>query len=281
LLSGFLTFTTIAVLSTAAAAADPAHVLGDVAEQMGGEARAVSTLLDTTLSGKSVTRQFSRADGVYFFVLMPAFKDQVTVSSVLDVDALADRAFRRLDVSLPRLGKIDHFQGFRTHQYRDGASGITYAMLIPRDRSAELSASNESKTVKSLSFCDIESAPIPPHSFPVNENDNYAKETAGADSAGVWYNSRWAFEALACPTQGCNPNSPTGYIWTVDKTCAAQDPQPASPPNPPTPSPATTSSSGAGGILWGIIPSIIPGNIGMGWVFACSYGGTPISCWSS
>ncbi len=274
-----LTFTAMVTLSAAAAAADPAQVLGNVAAQMTSEARTVATLLDTAQAGKPVTRQFSRADGVYFFVLMPGFKDQVTVDAVMDVDAFADTTFQRLDVSLPRLPKIDHFQGFRAHQYRDGVTGITYALLIPVDRTTEVAARNRSQAVRTADFCGSLMAPDPPQAFPANENSFYIEGYALADSNGIWHEINWKFESTRCPSAGCNPNSPTGYTWTTDHSCSAQDPQPAAPPSPPTPSPpATGSMGGLGGLLWGVIPVIIAGNAGMGWTFACNYGGQPIPC---
>lgn len=246
----------------------------DTAVDMQFDAQQMRSIVESRSRKGAIVRQFTRADGVQLFTLLPPLKGQATDQRVGVIDRFAETAFDRINAQLGTL-PIDgkRFQGFRTYQYTDGISGITYVALLPANRPSSASTSRGRK-----SFCGDVPEPAPPYHYPRNEVDTYSEGKADPDANGIWYQYEWRFEAIACPAGSCGTSSPTGYIWTTDFQCSPIDPQPNPlPPEPPIPPPG----SGTGGVNpWDIRPVLVPGNVAFAWTFTCTYAGVPVDCFT-
>lgn len=261
-------------LSTLAHGSNIGPGLMDAAAEMQTDVRQIASTIESQGGKGAVIRQFSRADGVQLFTILPPFKRQVTAESIASVDRFSELAFARINAQLGKqVASVKRFQGFSTHQYTDGSSGIIYAALVPVERFA-----SGFKGAGAKSLCDDVTEPAPPRHYPRNEVDTYSEGYANSDSNGIWYQYEWRFEAMACPAGSCGTSSPTGYVWTTDFQCSPVDPQPNPlPPEPPVPPPG----NGTGGVSpWDIRPTLIPGNAGFSWTFTCTYAGVPVDCFT-
>lgn len=266
-----LLLTAAALTSTTPAFAfDPSDALVSASDRLETSAGTLANIVDPTSQSGALSRERIRKDGVRFLVMVPGISGSITAEKVSAIDRYAESYFDTVQDLIPTAEAPARFQGFRIHQYRDGETGLTYAVLVPRDRLSSNKLPSPNKTGSS-SFCDALSAPNPPRAYPRHEHDIYFEGSVDPDANGIWYKWEYRFEAMACPRAGCTPSN---YLWATDKSCEAINPQ----PNPQAPPTGGPTGGGNLGVIT-ILPIIIYGNAGFGWHFECRYGDTPIDCY--